>query len=221
METEKFLNPGVTREQIREKLRIPPTAYVFGTIARLQPLKGHEDLLAHAKTLFENVPEAHLLWIGDGIFRGRFEEFLRAHNWTNRVTLTGLVPPDEVPKLLPAMDVLVHPSYREGLARALPQALLAGISVISYDCDGAAEVCIDPGTGNPPTGILVKTGDSKALCTAMIRLSKSRPAALQMGQTGREVCRHRFAAETMVNQIEALYSRLLNPNANPSSTPTP
>lgn len=210
MDTAPFLMSPTTRDEVRAKLHIPPTAYVFGTIARLQPLKGHDDLLAHAAALFEKVPDAHLLWIGDGIFRPRFEALLRDRGWTNRVTLTGLVPPTEVPRLLPAMDALVHPSYREGLARALPQALLAGIPVISYDCDGAAEVCFDPSTHQTDsTGYLVKTGDASALTQAMIRLASNRPAALAMGQRGRDLCRTRFAADTMVNQIEALYLRLL------------
>jgi glycosyltransferase involved in cell wall biosynthesis len=231
METEPFLNPPTTREEVRAQLHIPPTApprYVFGTIARLQPLKGHDDLLAHAAELFAKVPDAHLLWIGDGIFRPRFERLLRERGWQDRVTLTGLVPPAEVPRLLPAMDALVHPSYREGLARALPQALLAAIPVISYDCDGAAEVCIPPSDSLPSpsesslspsdslstqpdtsTGLLVKTGDAAALCQAMIRLASNRPAAIAMGQRGRELCRTRFAADTMVNAIDALYHRLL------------
>jgi glycosyltransferase involved in cell wall biosynthesis len=212
METEAFLNPGVTRAEVREKLRIPPTAYVFGTIARLQPLKGHSDLLKYAGELFAKVPDAHLLWIGDGVFREQFEAILRAQGWMGRVTLTGLVAPEEVPRLLPAMDVLVHPSYREGLARALPQALLAGVPVISYDCDGAAEVCIDPATGSPtvpPTGFLVKTGDAAGLCAAMVRIAHDRAAGAVMGQNGRVVCAQRFAADHMVKEIEAVYRRLL------------
>lgn len=216
METESFLNPGSTREQVRRRLKIPPDAFVFGTLARLQPLKGHDDLLAHAHTLFAEVPDAHLLWIGDGVFRPRLEQLLRDHGWTGRVTLTGLVPPSEVPGLLPAMDVLVHPSYREGLARALPQALLAGVPVISYDCDGAAEVCIDPAVDAAnATGFLVKTGDGRELARAMIRMSQDRTGAVAMGVRGRALCRERFAAETMVNGIEALYHELLGAPALP------
>ncbi len=205
MDTEPFLRPGVTREDVRTRLNIPANAYVYGTIARLQPLKGHDDLLTQAGELFAKVPDAHLLWIGDGIFRSRFEETLRAKGWSNRVTLTGLVPPTEVPQLMPAMDVLVHPSYREGLARALPQALLAGVPVISYDCDGAAEVCIEN-----ETGYLVKTGDAPALIAAMIRMAADRDQARAMGARGRELCKTRFAAKTMVDGIEAEYLRRLS-----------
>lgn len=216
MDTAPYLNPGISREAVRAKLGIPPAAFVLGTIARLQPLKGHDDLLAFAGELFTQVPDAHLLWIGDGIFRSRFEALLKEKNWTSRVTLTGLVPPEQVPRLLPAMDVLVHPSYREGLARALPQALLAGVPVISYDCDGAGEVCI----GIPPqqTGLLVKTGDARALFSAMLQMARTREEAAAMGACGRELCRTRFAADAMVEHIESLYLNLL-PSGAPDGNP--
>ncbi len=56
---------------------------------------------------------------------------------------TGLVPPSAVPSLVGIMDLLVHLSLREGLPRALPQALAAGRPVAAYDADGAKEVCVD------------------------------------------------------------------------------
>ncbi|HVX83560.1 MAG TPA: glycosyltransferase family 4 protein [Phycisphaerae bacterium] len=203
MEVEPFVSPGVTREEVRARLGIPAGAYVFGTIARLQPLKGHDDLLAGAAELFEQVPDAHFLWLGDGVFRARFEQTIRERGWQKRFTLAGLVPPGEVPRLLPAMDALVHPSYREGLARALPQALLGGVPVISYDCDGAAEVCIEN-----QTGYLVKTGDGGALTAAMIRMASHRQSARAMGAQGRTLCLDRFSAERMVERIAGVYERL-------------
>ncbi len=200
MEVGPFVEPGVSGAEVRARLDIPPTAFVFGTIARLQPLKGHDDLLATAGELFAKVPNAHLLWIGDGVFRERFERVLREKGWSDRVTMTGLVPPTEVPRLLPAMDALVHPSYREGLARALPQALLGGVPVISYDCDGAAEVCVEG-----KTGFLVKTGDAAGLCAAMVRMAGDAVGARKMGTAGRAMCVERFSAEVMVEGIERVY----------------
>ncbi len=72
------------------------------------------------------------------------------------VQFTGLVPPDRIPELLNAVDAVVHPSLREGLARVLPQALLVGRPVISYDVDGAREVVL------PETGILLRPATSTA-----------------------------------------------------------
>ena len=101
------------------------------------------------------------------------------------------------------MDVLVHPSYREGLARALPQALLAKVPVISYDCDGAAEVCI-----NNQTGLFVKTGDQSLLCKAMIDLANRPDFAAAMGIAGQHIALQKFSSTKMVDQILALYEHL-------------
>ena len=59
------------------------------------------------------------------------------------------------------MDALVHTSYREGLARALSQSLIAGKPVVSYDVDGAREVAIDG-----ETGFLIPPGDTGRLMRA-------------------------------------------------------
>ena len=64
------------------------------------------------------------------------------------------------------MDLLVHLSFREGLPRALPQALAAARPVVAYDCDGASEVCLDN-----ETGFLVKPGDLAGLTERLSRLA--------------------------------------------------
>ena len=65
------------------------------------------------------------------------------------------------------MDILVHTSLREGLARALPQALIAGIPVVSFDIDGAREVVRDG-----ETGFLLAPRDIQGLAGALIRLAE-------------------------------------------------
>lgn len=203
MNVEPFLNPSISREDLRRELKIPADRIVFGTIARLQPLKGHDDILATARDIFAAVPNAHFLWLGNGIFRERFEATIRQNGWQDHFTLTGLLPPTQVPRMIAAMDVVLHPSYREGLARALPQGLLGGKPVISYDCDGAAEVCI---TGK--TGILVPTGNQTALRDAIITLAQS-PEREKLGATGREWCMSRFPADVMVEGIQRVYEKVL------------
>jgi len=204
MDVAPFVQPDPAPATVRAQLGIPPDRVVFGTIARLQPLKGHDDLLAVAGDILNRVPQAHFLWVGDGVFRARFEAALQAKGWAGHFTMTGLVPPAEIPRLIRAMDILVHPSYREGLARALPQAALSGLPLISYDCDGAGEVCL-PGH----TGLLALTGNAPALRDAMLELATSPERRRSMGQAGRDLCLERFPAAVMVAKIEALYKELV------------
>ena len=102
------------------------------------------------------------------------------------------------------MDVLVHASLREGLARALPQALIAGKPVVSYDVDGAREVVV-PGE----TGFLLPPQSVEPLAQALIALAEDRALRERLGQTGRARFTAPFRRETMAAELHALYQRLL------------
>jgi len=204
MEIEPFLSPKTTREETRAALGIAETALVVGTVSRLAELKGHDDLLDALAEPMRRRRTLRLLWVGDGWWRERLEARLHQLGIADQVTLTGLVPPERVAELLPAMDILVHPSYREGLPRAVVQGLLASLPVIAFDCDGAREVCI-----HGETGRLVPPGDLTALRNEVELLADRADLRQAMGARGRELCRGPFAAETMVRRLLALYERLL------------
>jgi glycosyltransferase involved in cell wall biosynthesis len=102
------------------------------------------------------------------------------------------------------MDVLVHLSRREGLARVLPQALASGKPVIAFDCDGAAEVCRDE-----ETGFLLKPGDLPGLVDRVVRLAVDPDLAHRMGVVGRSWVRERFSEEALVQSLDTLYRQLL------------
>src|SRR5262249_39550795 len=120
--------------------------------------------------------------------------------------LTGLVPPGRIPELLGAVDAVIHPSLREGLARVLPQALLVGRPVISYDVDGAREVVL------PDTGILLQPRDLPGLRRAILDLAADPETRAAMGQEGRIRFADQFRHETMTRQLRSLYERLLESN---------
>ena len=121
---------------------------------------------------------------------------------------TGLIPRERMPAMLAAMDVLVHTSLREGIARALPQALAMGVPCVSVDLDGAPEVVV-PGR----TGYLVPPRDPVALADAVARLLSDEPLRARMGKAGRELVDPAFRAATMVDRIAALYQRLAEEKA--------
>lgn len=205
METEQFLNPGVTREQAREQLGIAPDDFIIGTVARLAELKGHDDLLDAIGSTMRDQPHWKMLWIGDGWWRERLLGRVRDLGLDKQVITTGLVPPEEVPALMLAMDVLVHPSYREGLPRTVPQALLSGVPVVAYDLDGAPEVCIEGQTGR-----LVRPGQRRALGEAIAWMADHPTERQAMAEQGRELCRERFSVQRMIDDLQALYERVLS-----------
>ncbi len=203
MEIDKFTPRPEARQLARRKLGIGPEKIVIGTIARLQPLKGHDDILKIAPRVLACEPNLHFLWIGDGVFNDRFQSEIRSRNWSDRFTLTGLVSPEQVAELIPAMDILLHPSYREGLPRAVPQALLAGVPVIVYDCDGAAEICL-----HSRTGVLIQPGDIATMGDAVLELTGDADKRRRLALRARELAASLFDANIMVAKLETLYEKL-------------
>ena len=193
---------------LRAKLGLTPEDIVIGKIARLFKLKGHEDLFTIAPTLVRSCPRIKFLLVGDGLWRPRFEALARSLNLQKNIVFTGLVPPAEVPRLMGVMDIVVHLSSREGLPRALPQALAAGRPVVAYDSDGANEVCLEN-----KTVFLVHPRDLPGLQQRLLLLAQDAPLRERLGQCGQQFVQERFGVQRMVDDLYQLYLRLVSAQA--------
>ncbi|MDD4890939.1 MAG: glycosyltransferase family 4 protein [Phycisphaerae bacterium] len=204
MATEPYLHAEQHRAEMRAKLKLEDGDVVVGTIARLSPGKGHDSLINAMQPLRDAPPGLKFLWVGDGPLRPALEDRLTRLGLANRVILVGLVPSDQIPLYLSAMDVVLHPSYWEGLSRALPQALLAGLPVISYDIDGAREV-----VRHGENGFLLRTGDAEQLTWAIETMFSSPAMRQKMGNRHRTQWAEQFDAERMGSQLERLYREVV------------
>ena len=205
MEVEPFLNPPRSREQVRRELGFDDSHVVIGKIARLFELKGHDDAIDAARQVIPQCPQARFLFVGDGILRQSLAERARAAGLEKHFHFTGLVPPARVPELIHAMDIVVHCSLREGLARVLPQALIAARPVVSYDVDGAREVVLPE-----RTGVLLPPRSVDSLAQALQRLIQDAALRVRFGQEGRRLFTDQFRHDRMADQIRQLYQRCLD-----------
>jgi glycosyltransferase involved in cell wall biosynthesis len=153
-----------------------------------------------------------ILLVGDGEWRGRFENLARSLGVEKHFVFAGLVPPHEVARYVGIMDLLVHLSVREGLPRALPQALAAGKPVVAYDCGGAREICLQG-----ETGCLLPPRDLTGLKTNLLALASNADLRRRLGDRGRELVKQWFPVERMVDDLYALYGRLMK--ERPSAPP--
>lgn len=204
-DVEPFLNPPRPPALVRLELGLEPHHVVIGKIARLFPLKGHEYLLKAAKAVVDECPDVRFLLVGDGTLRASIEAELEARGLRKHFVFAGLVPPEKVPELIHAMDIVVHTSVWEGLARVLPQGLIAGKPVVSYDIDGAKEVVL-PGE----TGCLVPARAIEELSTALIDLAKSPKKRQRFGVTGQKRFADQFRHQTMTKRIREVYQSVLS-----------
>ena len=205
-----FLNvrERLTVAEAKTRVGIPAGAPVVGKVARLFPLKGHEQFLAAAVEIAAAVPDAYFLLVGDGPLREALRADAERLGLGTRLVMVGRVPPETVPEYLQAMDVVVHTSLREGIARVLPQAGAVGKPVVTFDLDGAPEVVRDG-----VSGYLIPPIDTHALAGRVAELLRDPARCAVLGDAGRAFAAAHFSIERMVERISTLYLELLPASA--------
>ena len=204
IDEEHFLTPIPEQERaaFRRQYDIPADAVVLVTIARLFMLKGHDYIIESAKELVPRFDNVIWLFVGDGNLMDTYKQQIRDLGLAGRFRFTGLMPPDQIPLAIQSSEILVHCSLREGLARTLPQAMLCARPAISFDVDGAREVV------NENTGRLIEPKNVPQLIEACAELIQDRALRERLGRTARESVKTKFAPDTMVDIIEAVYREL-------------
>jgi len=205
IEEKQFLDPipQERKNDFRRKYGIDQDAIVLITIARLFMLKGHDYIIESACRLAPLCQNAVWLFVGDGNLSDFYKIQAQQLGLADRIKFTGLLPPSEIPLAIQSSDILVHCSLREGLARALPQAMLCGKPAISFDVDGDREV-VDQNTGR-----LIEPKNVEQLTQACAELIEDEDLRDKLGKQGREFVKDKFAPERMVNEIEHVYNLLL------------
>tara|TARA_B100000029_G_scaffold432939_2_gene445466 strand:+ start:5337 stop:6488 length:1152 start_codon:yes stop_codon:yes gene_type:complete len=204
MDVEPFLDPPRSREEVRAELGFEDDDIVVGKVARLFNLKGHRYLLEAASQIIEKCPRARFLLVGDGPLRDQFEARISRDGLADHFVLAGLVPPGRIPELLHATDLVVHASVWEGLARVLPQSMIAGKPVVSFEIDGAPEVVL-----HEETGLLVQPESVEGLIESVTRLASDQELRDRMGNAGCRRWTETFRYQEMARLVREVYQDVL------------
>lgn len=187
------------RKEIRSLYNIADSDFVFCFCGRISSDKGLFELLHAFKNLIQSTSKIHLMLIGGEEANQGFDEDLIewAHS-CNNVHFCGRVDVEEITHYYSAMDVLVHPTYREGFGMVIQEAGAMGIPVITTRIPGAGEVM-----ENEVSCLLVKPKDVEHLEIAMRRLVEHPGLVQTLGKNAYERTKTLYSRETMLsNQLE-------------------
>jgi glycosyltransferase involved in cell wall biosynthesis len=190
------------RARFCEAFDLAEDALVVGVAAQLIQRKGHRYLLEAMPKLIQAFPQLQLVLFGKGPLRATLEEQIEALALRRHVTLAGFR--DDLPQLLPCLDLLVHPALMEGLGVSLLQGASAGLPIVAVDAGGMPEA-VEDGV----TGLLVSPGSVEALFDAVHGLLSDPTLRRRMGESGREKMRREFSVEHMVLGNLRVYRDLL------------
>ncbi|MEW6039173.1 MAG: glycosyltransferase [Pseudomonadota bacterium] len=181
---------------------LPEGCTAIGVIAQLIERKGHRFLLEALPGLAGRYPDLHVLIFGKGPLESSLLETARRLGLTDRVHFAGFR--DDLPRILPCLDLVVHPALREGLGISLLQAAAAGIPIVASRAGGIPEAVRDG-----ENGLLVPPGDAPALAAAIRRLLDDPELARETGKRGQALIDREFSVEGMVEGNLAVYRELL------------
>lgn len=193
----RIIHNGVPDEPIK-----PITfdrATLVGCAARLEDQKQIEVLLAAVA----DIPEVHLVLVGDGTRRVDLEKLAAQLGISGRTTFIGWVP--DARPWIASFDVFVLPSRDEAFPLAIVEAMFAGVPVIATDVGSVSEAIVDG-----VTGLLVPSGDQRALVEAIRRMLDSPPFAFDLARRAETLARQRFSAETMGAAYHSLWDEVLS-----------
>jgi glycosyltransferase involved in cell wall biosynthesis len=189
-------------EAFRREFGLSEGDRAVGMAAQFIPRKGHETLLEAVPRILRAHPRTRFLLFGQGSTRPGISARIRASGLDGTVLLPGFR--DDLPNLLPCLDVLVHPATMEGLGIILLQAGAAGIPVVASAAGGIPEVI-----GHERNGILFPPNDASGLAGAVCRLLSDPNLARALGQEGRRRVREAFSVDRMVEGNLAVYRKVL------------
>ncbi|HET6201527.1 MAG TPA: glycosyltransferase [Planctomycetota bacterium] len=188
---------------VRAEFSIPPDAPLVVTVARLDPMKGHFDLLEAAAEVRRRVPSVRFLLVGSGPLEVRLRARARRARLEGAVLFSGVRT--DVPSFLRAADLFVLPSVdeREGFGIALLEAMACGLPIVGSRVGGIPEVVPDGGAG-----LLVPPRDPRALADAIAALVADPARRKAMGAEGRRLVEEKFSARVCVARTETFYEEL-------------
>lgn len=204
VDTRRFTADAAARSAARRELDIAPDALVFLFVGRLSRDKGVLDLARAFAAVARAERNVWLLLIGpdeDGLTAG-----IRATAGEAATRLRFLGMTDAPERYLPAGDVFVLPSHREGFGSVIIEAAAAGLPAIGTRIYGIVDA-IEEGT----TGLLVPPGDADALADAMRHLATDERARRSLGAAARERAQRDFSQEKLTFALLAFYERVLAP----------
>jgi glycosyltransferase involved in cell wall biosynthesis len=193
---DRFRPDPDARTEVRVELGLGD-AWVIGTVGRLDDYKNQSLLVRAMAPLLSSM--VRLVIVGDGPNRAEVEAEVARLPEPRWVVMTGRRM--DVPRLVPAFDVFALSSKTEGLPLVVPEAMAAGLPIVTTAVGGLPDV-IDEGA----TGMLVPV-DEAALSAALATLVRDPDKARALGRRAREVALERYSHDRMVDAYLDLYAR--------------
>ena len=193
------------RESCCKRFGIDPQAKIILAPRRVDPKNGLMTLINAVPHINLGSSKFSVLIAGGGPDElvHHYREEAKRLGVDHLITITGVLPSDFMPRLVPSADVVVIPSFYEAVSLAALEALSCGVPVVASDVGGLPYVI------NSNNGILVPPGDPAALAAALSQLLANETSRLEKGHNGRQLVLKKFTWDKVAKDTATFYSEFI------------
>jgi glycosyltransferase involved in cell wall biosynthesis len=213
IETECFTRPYDT-SAVRAEFDVAPNGHLIGMVGRIDWWKGQEYFVQAVAKVTEKIPDLKALIVGAleetaNVYRNRkymetLQALIKSLHMEDTVILTGARA--DVPRLMAAMDVVVHASSEpEPFGLVVLEGMAAGKPVVATAAGGVLDIVEDR-----VTGLLVPPKDYEAMAAAIQELLSDKQFAQIMSTAARKRVVSDFRIQQQTDLVQDVYNSLLN-----------
>jgi len=193
----------------RSRYNISKGELVIGQIAQITPSKGQDIFIRALAQVVRIHPNVRALIVGDntiiddsGWFLDELKQLVKELGLVDKVIFTGFV--ENMVNIYSCLDMVVLPSKSEGFGRTIAEAMAMTKPIIATKVGGIPEIVVEG-----KTGLLVPSGDSKALAAAILKVVENPELAIKFSINGPKRIAKLFTIENNVKKTEQVYISLL------------
>lgn len=194
-------NPGA----LRNRLGLGPEAQILLTVGRMDPEKRLDFIVEAFDLLSERIPNAHLVFAGDGGARGHVEEKANATRAKDRIHFLGMVNRADLPDIFHDANVFLSASTTEVHPISVIEAIASGLPFVAVQ-DEAFEGMLEDGLNGYTVPL-----DVKKYADALADLLPDRERLKKFGEHS-TMLSEKYSIEAQVKALEKLYTEAILQN---------
>ncbi|MFH1282272.1 MAG: glycosyltransferase family 4 protein [bacterium] len=202
-----YISMNTDAVKVKSSIGISENDFVVGTVTRLEKVKDNKTLIKAFNEVLKVNKNAVLLIVGDGSERDMLEKLVKHFGIEYSVKFLGLRK--DAPEIMSIFDVFAMASLNEGMGKVYVQASALGKPIVGTRVGGVEDVVLDG-----KTGVLVSSGDYRALGEAVLSLANDKDKRERFGKealsyvTSKENGLMRFSVQLMISKLEDLYENV-------------
>ena len=200
---EEAAQGGSSRREMRLRLGISESEFVFGFVGRLSDEKGVDHLLQAAESLVAQERSARFVIVGDGPRKDDLLEATRSRGLEGKVDFVGFQ--SNTAPWYETFDAFVLPSLSEGTPMALLEAMAHGLPSVATAVGGVPQVVSDG-----ENGLLVPSADRTKLCEAMRSLMTNAQLRAKLSEGAVELVRGSYGVDAWIEHVQDVYAKALD-----------